>query len=283
MLANVARFETNREIPGHVLAADVWVEPDPVNPGLAHLGALGRMVASGPCLVEPFSGVPRAVEVRSCILKQYSLDHSQRRQARAAGATPASFPLLWVLANGSPDGAIEQLELRPMGGWPDGFMTGRPFDPLHLVIIRKLPKTPETLLLRLLGRGKTFLEAMRELLTLPPTTPALARLVKSVQHVLIEFRWDMDQDDHEGLDEDDMETMRDIEAAYNEWEHRVRAEERARTRRADLIEFIEGYCELLGLTLTDEKRTTIEGWDVDQLERVVAALRSTKRWPDSIW
>lgn len=278
VLVGVARLETNREIPGHVLAADLWVEPESVNPDLAALGALGRMVASGPCLIEPFSGVPRIVEFRSCILKQYSLDHSQRRQARTAGATPPPFPLLWVIANGSPDGAIDQFELRPMEGWPAGFMTGRPCDPLHLVIIRRLPRTPETILLRLLGRRDIFQEAMSELAALPATSQALSQLVTSVRNVVFEFRSDMHQDDLEGLDEDDMEAIRDIEAAAAEWEKRMRSE----GRRAAFVETIEGFCEILEIDLTDEQRAAIAGWDLAQLERVVAALRSTKRWPDAV-
>ena len=44
-LSDVARLETNRELPGHVLAADLWVEPTPgEQTGLQALGALGRMV-----------------------------------------------------------------------------------------------------------------------------------------------------------------------------------------------------------------------------------------------
>lgn len=273
-LAHVARLETNREIPGHVLAADLWVEPTPgAGAGLEALGALGRMVAGGPCLVEPFSGVPRVAEIRSCILKQYSLDHAQRRVAKAAGTTSPPFPRLWVTANGSPDGPIEQLELRPMGdGWPDGFMTGRRFDPLHLVVIRKLPKTPETLLLRLLGRGQTFREAARELAELPIDAHLLTDLVKAVRHVLIEFRQDFDQDQ---LEEDDMESIRDMAAAYDEWELRVRVDE----RRTNLVEAIEGFCEILGINLTSQQRQDMAGWDIERLESTAATLRSSRRWP----
>ncbi|MEM9493585.1 MAG: hypothetical protein AAGC55_30835, partial [Myxococcota bacterium] len=76
----VSRLESNREIRGHVLQADLWVEPDVQRAGaLRPLGLLGRMIARGPCFLEPFSGVPKLSDIRSCILKQYSLDHAQRR------------------------------------------------------------------------------------------------------------------------------------------------------------------------------------------------------------
>ena len=92
------------------------------------------------------------------------MNHAQRRDANADDETdldldPPPFPCLWIISNGSPDSLIEAMRLRPMDGWPKGCFAGRPFDLFHLVVLRKLPGTPETLLLRLLGRGKTFDEA----------------------------------------------------------------------------------------------------------------------------
>ena len=60
-----------------------------------------------------------------------------------------------------------------MAGWPTGFFTHLPAHALHLVVIRHLPQTPETLLLRLLGRGHTLASAIVEL----PQRQALLRAI----------------------------------------------------------------------------------------------------------
>ncbi len=275
VLGSLTRLETNREIRGHVLEADVWVEPDPAHESeLRALGLLGRMVAHGPCLIEPYSAVPRASEIHACILKQYSLNHARRRDAKAEGKSAPPFPRLWVVATGSPDTIIKDMELRPMQGWPDGVYCGRPFDPFHLVVVRQLPRTEETLLVRLLSRGTTFREAVRELAEMPVTMPELALVAERVMRVLVVFARELHQDQ---LEEDDMEALRDIDAAYDKLKRELTSE----AHREAYTESIRSICGAIGIELTDERQAQLAAWDVAELKAAVLAISTSHEWPRS--
>ncbi|MCG8422245.1 MAG: hypothetical protein MJE77_30355 [Proteobacteria bacterium] len=275
VLDSVTQLETNYEIRGHALVADVWVEPDPEHESdLKALGVLGRMLDLGPCLIEPYSGVPRASEIHSCILKQYSLNHARRRDARAEGKPAPSFPRLWVIATGSPDSVIEEMELRQMVDWPEGLFCGRPFDPFHLLVVRKLPITPETLLVRFMGRGDTFREAVRELAEVPETDPSLAKVAERVMRVLVVFGKELN---HDELKETDMEALQDIEAAYTEWKRQVRAE----ANRETLIDMIRSLCQRFEVELTDKRLAQLASWDADQLKELSLEISASHKWPGS--
>jgi len=302
LLRPVVAADTAREIPGQVQIADLWVEPDPARADeFARLGALGRMLESGPCLIEPFSRAPRIDEIRGCILEQYTLDHHQVREASAADRSRPAFPVLWVIAAGRPDTVIEAMALGEMEGWPAGFWQRRPFDAFHLVVARELPETPETLFLRLLARGPTFRKALDELFS----GKNWARAV--LEPVLVAFRREMPQD--LGEDEEDMEALRHFEAVYADWERRVKDEARKEGRKAGrkagrkegrkkglekgrdeglrqgerlgLLESIEMLCNAFELELSDDRRAQLEASDTDQLKSLFVTISTTRDWPAS--
>lgn len=49
-----------------------------------------------------------------------------------------------------------------MQGWPDGFYTLAEMWSSHIVVVSELPKTPDTLALRLMGKGQVLEEAMQK-------------------------------------------------------------------------------------------------------------------------
>ncbi|MBP0029178.1 hypothetical protein [Roseofilum sp. Guam] len=53
-----------------------------------------------------------------------------------------------------------------------------------IIVIHQLPRTPETLWLRLLGRGTVQQQAIQELESLPPTHRWRANVIKLVCHFL---------------------------------------------------------------------------------------------------
>ncbi|MEM9490135.1 MAG: hypothetical protein AAGC55_13385, partial [Myxococcota bacterium] len=214
-LRGSARMETEREIPGFVLSADVWLEPDSAARGRwSRLGVLGRMLAGGPSLLESYSRVPGGAQVRSCILKQYALDRSRAGEAERKRCARPDFAPLWLLSPGRPESLMEPLELRPMAGWPSGFWHTRPFDPLRLVIIRALPETPDTAFLRMFGRGKTFARALRELATLPDNS----WFIEPLKSLVLALGLDIPQTGlMQNADADWRIEMEAIQRTYNEW------------------------------------------------------------------
>ena len=261
LLRLVATVETAREIStpvdprygGHVLIADVWAEPNDLTTSyLEQLGVLGRMVGLGACLIEPFSQPPRLRDIRSCILKQYSLDHQQARKASRKKRPEPAFPRLWVISYGKPQTVIQEMNLETMDGWPHGFWQREDFDAFHVINVRELPKTAETMFLRLLGRGRTFSEAVRELFTEPQHAWARELLTP----LLIAFRSEIPQD---SLEEEDMEALRELDIVYQEWEKRVKGDE----RREVLLELL---AQQFG-EVPETVRQRIEQADSDDLKR----------------
>ena len=161
------------------------------------------------------------------------------------------------------------MELCKIDGWPVGFWQGREFDAFYLVVARLLPETPDTLFLRLLGRGITFREAVRELVTDPEH--AWAR--RLLEPVLVAFRREIPQD---SMEEEDMDALRELEAVYTEWERRVED----KGERAGLIKGIEALCRVFDIDLSDARRQRLASWDVSRLEQVLADLSASREWPD---
>ncbi|MFM7368594.1 MAG: hypothetical protein ACKO2Z_12550, partial [Sphaerospermopsis kisseleviana] len=72
-----------------------------------------------------------------------------------------------------------------------------------IVAIHQLPSTPETLFLRILGKGKVQRQAVEELETLANNSPLLAEIIKLVNDLIAVLsarqrqQQDIDQDDRE--------------------------------------------------------------------------------------
>ena len=115
---------------------------------------------------------------------------------------------------------------------------------------------------------------MHDLAKLPETFPELAKLVERVMRVLVVFKGELDQDQ---LEEDEMEALRDIDAAYEAWERRVKAE----GDRAGFIRAIRTLCHSLEIELTDERIAQLAKWDDEQLVSTLSHIGKSRNWPHS--
>jgi len=129
-----------------------------------------------------------------------------------------------------------------------------------------------------LSGGKTFRAAMRDLAKVPETAPEMARLADLVMHVLVEFSRELDQDQ---LEEDDMEALRDIDAAYDEWRRHLEDEMTEKVTQKVRRNTIRELCQDLEIELTEERLAQLEAWDVDQLGRVLRQISVSHEWPSS--
>jgi hypothetical protein len=117
------------------------------------------------------------------------------------------MPRLWIVSAGRPEAALHAYHAQPMADWPAGFWHTRPAARMHVVIVRELPEVPETLLLRLLGRGPTLDQALRELERLAPDT--LER--RLALPLVLAFSKAISQND---LEEHDMQPLQKLMAVY---------------------------------------------------------------------
>ena len=155
--------ETQTEVVSTPQAIDVWCVPDPaLRAAASDLGMLGQ-IASESCMIEPFHSAIDLRELRDCLRKQLTWHHELDRRTSEG----APFPALWILSAGRPATAIESFRLVPDPDGPACVYTSGPGLHLHIVVLSELPSTRETLLLRLLGSGRTLRAAIADLVALP--------------------------------------------------------------------------------------------------------------------
>ena len=156
--------ETEHEIVTEPQSIDVVFVPNPDSREDAErLGLLGRM-ASTTSMFEAYSDAPSVSEIRDCLRKQLAWHHALESNERVG---TSDVPMLWGFAAGDPRTVIEEFELHPAHGWCTGVYKAAPALRLWLVVIPQLPRTRETLTLRLMGRGPTLEGAIDELSQLP--------------------------------------------------------------------------------------------------------------------
>ncbi|MGK4007814.1 hypothetical protein WMF31_34680 [Sorangium sp. So ce1036] len=146
-LARVGAADTDVEVIIASQTIDVWYVPDPTRAtARAELGLLGKLAAD-PCQFEPFHGLPSQGALRGCVRKQLHRHHELER--RAGGEVP--FPRLCVLSSGQPATVLDAVRFEPEPGRAGLYRSVPDWRIDVVVVIAELPRTRETLLVRLLG------------------------------------------------------------------------------------------------------------------------------------
>lgn len=171
--------ETEVEVLAATQKIDVFATPDPTRENMREeLGLLGQL-SNVPSMFEGFSQTPSMGRVRRCLSKQLTWHHELERRLRATmgenkeeqeetSAREVSelvpFPRLIVTTPGRPDTALAMFggtNVRPgVYQLVEGLCT-------FVVVAIELPETRETLLFRLMGRGRVLTKALADLKALP--------------------------------------------------------------------------------------------------------------------
>jgi len=261
LLAPLGSVESGREVIGEVQQADVWFVPGLVaSAERLVLGLLSQMT-SNPCLLEPFRNPPSRTEVRSCLLKLFLLHGELQRQSRrdrASGATSDTLkedelPRLWIL---SPSASAALLNGFGAREEPDGWSAGVYFLATALrtalVALNQLPRTPETLWLRMLGKGATQQQAISELLELPKGHPLRNNVLELLAN------WRLTLDERQTVDEDERTLIMNLSPAYLRWREETLQEGKQEGRQEGRQEVIENLLKARFGTLDKELSSLIE-------------------------
>ena len=136
------------------------------------LGILGLMTEVA-ALYEPFSWAPSIEEVQRCLRKLLNAQHAGTLNPSRA------VERMWLLCAGRPDAALAHFGALPMAGWPPGFYALRGL-PLMIVVLAELPRTDDTVALRLMGALTTRQGAYADLRARLETVPRGAKLLEAV-------------------------------------------------------------------------------------------------------
>jgi len=173
LLSPFGTVQAPRSVSAEVREIDVWFEPAPINqenPEL--LGLLGRL-ATTPCILEPFRNPVTPQEICDCLSKELEI---RRKYYRETARNPREvadlvLPRLWILTPTASVAVLSGFRAILEPEWLPGVYLMAPELRSAIVVIHQLPCTPETLWLRILGKGNVQKQAIEEIETLPVSHP----------------------------------------------------------------------------------------------------------------
>jgi hypothetical protein len=176
--------ELDPEIPPSTQTIYMVFEPDGRMPEHRPGDCLERIATTGAGMMERFAHIVQVDDIASSLYKRSGLYHHRLQRARASGQPRPEVPYLWMMTVHQPRSVMHEYEAEPMTGWPPGFWTLRREHRLYLVALAELPRTPETLSLRLMGGGAMHEQALQDFADLPRDSPlalALGPLIEAAR------------------------------------------------------------------------------------------------------
>lgn len=202
LLSPYGQIKTALTLNSEVREIDVYFTP---NTNLAATGDLGLLAqcATTAAVFEPFRNPVTALEIRSCMSKLYDLHLDIIRQARREKQQKVAeedLPWLWILtptlaaATLLAFGAINEVE-----SWGSGVYLLPPLQKTGIIVIHQLPAEPQTLWLRLLGKGKVQSQAIAQVAALPEDSPYRANALElfSNLRVILEAKQNVEPEERE--------------------------------------------------------------------------------------
>jgi Domain of unknown function (DUF4351) len=216
ILSPLGSVESSHEVSGETQLVDVYFVPNPQPTVIAPtLGILDRIIQT-PCLIEPFRKQPTPNEIRSCLLKLFQVHGDYHRQARREEDSfpETQLPSLWILASSASKTLLEHFGASTDANWEEGVYFLHPGLRSAIISINRLPVNPDTLWLRLLGRGKTQQQAINEVIAFDDRDPRRSSILKLLANWKISI-------EITGQVSEEQELMMALSQAYLEWEQKT--------------------------------------------------------------
>ncbi|MCC3408291.1 MAG: flagellar assembly protein H [Microcoleus sp. PH2017_10_PVI_O_A] len=176
LLSPLGQVETSKAVTAEVREIDVWFQPTSSEAEyLQSLGLLGQ-VAATIAVIEPFRNPVNTEEIFSCVVK---LLNSRAQLGRVANREDQrlkerQLPTLWILTPTASELLLDSFGFRApeeSEGWGKGVYFLTEVWRVGLIAIHQLPRGPQTMWLRMLGRGRVQEQAIAELSALPVDNP----------------------------------------------------------------------------------------------------------------
>jgi hypothetical protein len=259
LLSPYGKVQAPRRVAGEARQIDVWFAPaSTLNSDIQTLGLLGRFAASA-AIFEPFRNAAIPEEICDCLLKLLEIKGELQREAKRNNnkLQESDLPNLWILTPTASVTLLAGFGATIKEDWLSGIYFMPEYLRTALVVIHQLPRTPETLWLRILGRGTVQKQAIDELERLPVDDPLrdhILQLLYSLQKDL-EVTQEQDEEDRELIMRLSPLYLQDREKAVREGQQQV-IENLLRVRFGALDEELLSIVESL-LTLSPEEFTPL--------------------------
>jgi hypothetical protein len=215
LLSPIGNVQTSRNIAGEVREVDVLFIPTASpNDYLLSLGLLGRFATTS-AVFEPFRNAVTPSQIRSCLSKLFDLYAELERRARrdSTSLNPSELPRLWIL---TPTASTPLLDSFGAVSDEQNWLSGLYF--LHeafrtaIVVIHQLPRIPETLWLRLLGKGTVQQQAIEEITALPEDS----QLREFTLELLYDLQANLQANQDQKLDTEERELIMALAPLYRQ-------------------------------------------------------------------
>ncbi len=266
LLADFGEVTVEQPIAGEVRTIDIVFYPDPAAAAtLPALGLLGRMVAQ-PCLLEPFRNAVPTWEICNCRHKLFDLLLALRRQARRqAQGRRAARPVLWILSPTLSKSLQRRFRVVEKPAWGEGIYFLPDPDRTAVVALHHLPRTLDTLWLRLFGRGQVQATAVAELLALPVDHPYRQQTLYHLAVLQVNLRV------RQNKSQDLQEVMMNLSPAYEKWEQETLAKGRQEGIQQGIQQGVQEIVErMLQANFPLETIAQVTGLAIAQLQQLQA-------------
>jgi hypothetical protein len=125
------------------------------------LGLLGKICQTA-CLFEPYRNPITLGDLSNCLSKRFAVCEDWQREAKRQ-KRPAEIPKMWIFTPTASHRVLSPFSAHLREDWEEGVYFLSEGLETAVVVIHQLPEIPETLWLRLLGRGGTRRRAIDEL------------------------------------------------------------------------------------------------------------------------
>ena len=174
LLSPIGTVNVGRDVTSEVREIDVYFTPSNAIPEYSEtLGLLGKM-ANTTAIFEPFRNPANVSEICSCLGKLLDVRGELERKFRREHTRydDAQLPKLWILMPTASKALVDSFNAIPdTENWMQGiYFLGESLR-TAIVAIHQLPETPETLWLRILGKGGVQQRAISQLSALAADDP----------------------------------------------------------------------------------------------------------------
>jgi hypothetical protein len=190
ILTDFGEVEIEKQIAGEVRKIDLYFCPNPSSlKDLKTFGLLGRML-SKPMLMEAFRNAAIEWDIRNSREKVFQFEGELAREAqrKVQPFHKSDRPFMWVLTPTFSKTLQQESGGQEKRAWGKGIYFLANMDRTAIVVIHQLPRTIDTLFLRLLGRGKVQAEAIDELRALPLDHPYRGTTLHHISRLQINLK-----------------------------------------------------------------------------------------------
>ncbi|MBS3030206.1 MAG: DUF4351 domain-containing protein [Dolichospermum sp. DET50] len=272
LLKDYGEVKASEKVSGEIKEIDVLFTPAKQQSSkLQILGLLGRL-AENPAIIEPYRNPASSDEICDCILKLLEVKASLRREAKAnkIKLQESEIPKLWILTPTISETRLSSFGTIQKEGWLSGVHFLADAMRSAIVAIHQLPQTPDTLWLRLLGRGSVQSQAIIELQALPldhPYQKATLELVYNLRENL-RVNQELETDDRELIMRLEPLYQRNREQAKEEGRQEGKQEGKQEGEKNLILRLLHRRIGEIDLLLIER----ITGLSIEQLENLGEAL-----------